>query len=168
MNILCLLPLGESPAVLCAAKRAPVLSAPCSDIDLRAIAVWVTGVLPRGCSNASLHTVQWCETSLGVTQPLASHTHSGPGRGRVPQSMSRVTQLVWQQFAGFCSATSIHEQMDFADVRSMISSMLLISTWGDRFSGQKLLPLLFMSWFNIGAPSSKSTWHLKGCLFESI
>lgn len=93
------LPHGKSfqrnSVFLSVAHWAPVCFSGCADIDWRVVAVWVTGVqlLPLGCSNASLHTVQSQERS-------SRDTPKTPG-------------LPGFTLADFCSG---YAQIDIADV----------------------------------------------------
>lgn len=154
----------KSPAVLSCSPASSSVFAPCRDIDWRAIAVRVTGVLPRGCSNASLHTIQSQERSLRVTQPRTHTPDLRGGGGEGP------TELDQSRTAGF---TLVSYWLDIAGVCS--GEVLLINTHGDQgcspLLSHKLLLPPGRSWFDAGPPPNWNLlkWHFKRklLLFES-
>lgn len=138
----------KSPAVLSCSPASSSVFAPCRDIDWRAIAVRVTGVLPRGCSNASLHTIQSQERSLRVTQPRTHTPDLRGGWGEGP------TELDQSRTAGF---TLVSYWLDIAGVCS--GEVLLINTHGDQGCSSLLSHKLLLppgrSWFDAGPPELK-------------
>lgn len=101
-----LVKVAGAPEEPCCPLRSPASStAPCRDIDWRAIAVWVTGVLPRGCSNASLHTIQ-SQRDPSLWHSLQPQTHTPETwEGRGPAELDQSHTAALMAGSWFCSGT---------------------------------------------------------------